>query len=80
MVTTGTISTGNTAILLDSDDLAALLGFKGSVRQKRKAVYGLLQKEGEHFGVFHLNGRLVCHRAHVLARLEELAQTRRQAA
>lgn len=79
-MTTQAINDNNPAVLLDTDDLAALLGFKGSVRQKRKAVYGLLQKEGEHFGVFPLNGRLVCLKSRVLARLETLARAGRLAA
>ncbi len=73
-------TTDTTSILLDSDDLGTLLGFKGSTRQKRKQVYGLLQREGEHFGVFALNGRLVCPRARVLARIEALSNAGRQAA
>lgn len=69
-----TDTTNSSAVLLDSDDLAVLLGFKGTTRQRRKQVYGLLQREGQHFGVFSLNGRLVCMRSRVMARLEYLAE------
>ena len=64
------------AALLDSDDLAHLLGFKGTTRQRRKQVYGLLEREGRHFGSFRLNGRLVCLRSRVMTHLETMADER----
>jgi hypothetical protein len=72
-MTMSTLAPTVDAVLFDSDDLAEVFRFRGTPRQKRKKVYGLLEREGRNFGMFELNGRLVCHRSRVLRRLEEMA-------